>query len=144
VPDPINKGMLYLTTFGSSVWHGPATGVPGAFEDVSPINGLTVALVNPTSGSVFSSGKPVQLIAKVAADTAGMKQVEFFENGISLGMAEPIPTPPGSRTAVFQTQGSYFVLVWSNPSAGTYNLTARLTDRTGAVALSSNVTIVVQ
>ncbi|MGE5648540.1 MAG: IPT/TIG domain-containing protein [Acidobacteriota bacterium] len=24
VPDPVNKGKLYLTTFGSSVWHGPA------------------------------------------------------------------------------------------------------------------------
>lgn len=36
VPDPIHKGMLYLTTFGSSVWYGPATGSPGAFEDVYP------------------------------------------------------------------------------------------------------------
>jgi photosystem II stability/assembly factor-like uncharacterized protein len=34
VPDPHNKGMLYLTTFGSSVWYGPALGVPGAFEDI--------------------------------------------------------------------------------------------------------------
>jgi hypothetical protein len=37
VPDPHNKGMLYLTTFGSSVWHGPADGAAGAFEDVYPI-----------------------------------------------------------------------------------------------------------
>jgi photosystem II stability/assembly factor-like uncharacterized protein len=37
VVDPHNKGMLYLTTFGSSVWHGPAEGVAGAFEDVYPI-----------------------------------------------------------------------------------------------------------
>ncbi|HWR52404.1 MAG TPA: hypothetical protein VN428_14930 [Bryobacteraceae bacterium] len=36
VPDPVNKGLLYLTTFGSSVWHGPATGVTGALEDVYP------------------------------------------------------------------------------------------------------------
>jgi len=36
VPDPHRKGMLYLTTFGSSVWHGPAEGVPGAFEDIYP------------------------------------------------------------------------------------------------------------
>jgi len=135
--------MLYLTTFGSSVWHGPATGVPGAFEDVYPMNGLTVALVSPASGSVFSRGRPVRVIAKAAAYTAGMKQVEFFENGISLGTAEQIPTPPGSRTASLQTQGSYFVLVWSSPPAGTYNVTARLTDRAGAVALSSNVTIFV-
>ncbi len=32
--DPVNPGMLYLTTFGGSVYHGPSTGVPGAFEDI--------------------------------------------------------------------------------------------------------------
>ncbi|HUU26625.1 MAG TPA: hypothetical protein VM123_02330 [archaeon] len=34
VPDPNNPGMLYLTTFGGSVYYGPADGVPGAFEDI--------------------------------------------------------------------------------------------------------------
>lgn len=37
VLDPHNKGMLFLTTFGSSVWYGPDRGVPGAFEDLHPI-----------------------------------------------------------------------------------------------------------
>ncbi|MBW7995464.1 MAG: hypothetical protein FVQ81_02610 [Candidatus Glassbacteria bacterium] len=32
--DVHNPGMIYLTTFGGSVFHGPATGVPGAFEDI--------------------------------------------------------------------------------------------------------------
>ncbi len=143
VPDLVNKGMLYLTTFGSSVWHGPATGVPGAFEDVYPLNGLMVALVSPTSGSVFSSGKSVRLIAKAAAHATGIKQIEFFQNGISLGMGEPIPIPPGSRTSSLGTQGSYYVSVWSNPPAGTYNLTVQMTDGTGAVTGSSPITIVV-
>ncbi len=34
VPDPHNPGMLYITTFGGSVFHGPAQGVPGAFEGI--------------------------------------------------------------------------------------------------------------
>jgi hypothetical protein len=34
VLDIHNPGMLYLTTFGGSVFHGPADGVPGAFEDI--------------------------------------------------------------------------------------------------------------
>ena len=34
VPDPHNLGMLYLTTFGGSVFHGPAEGVPGAQEAI--------------------------------------------------------------------------------------------------------------
>ncbi len=29
-----NPGMIYLTTFGGSVFYGPAGGVPGAFEDI--------------------------------------------------------------------------------------------------------------
>ncbi|MEA1997503.1 MAG: hypothetical protein U9N45_07675, partial [Gemmatimonadota bacterium] len=34
VPDPHNPGMLYLTTFGGSLFYGPAEGVPGAAEDI--------------------------------------------------------------------------------------------------------------
>ncbi|OGG02817.1 MAG: hypothetical protein A3F83_06950 [Candidatus Glassbacteria bacterium RIFCSPLOWO2_12_FULL_58_11] len=34
VPDLNNPGMLYLTTYGGSVYYGPDTGVPGAFEDI--------------------------------------------------------------------------------------------------------------
>jgi hypothetical protein len=36
IPDPHNKKMLYLTTFGSSVWYGPADGVADALEDIHP------------------------------------------------------------------------------------------------------------
>jgi photosystem II stability/assembly factor-like uncharacterized protein len=36
VVDIHNEGMLYLTTFGGSVRHGPAKGVPDAFEDIYP------------------------------------------------------------------------------------------------------------
>jgi len=34
VPDPHNQGKLFLTSFGGSVFYGPAKGVPGAFEDI--------------------------------------------------------------------------------------------------------------
>jgi len=37
--DPHNPSMLYLTTFGSSVWYGPVDGVPGAFEDILSVGG---------------------------------------------------------------------------------------------------------
>ena len=32
--DPHHPGMLYLTTFGGSVFYGPATGDPDAFEGI--------------------------------------------------------------------------------------------------------------
>lgn len=34
IPDPHHLGMLYIATFGSSLWYGPAEGVPDAVEDI--------------------------------------------------------------------------------------------------------------
>jgi photosystem II stability/assembly factor-like uncharacterized protein len=33
--DPDDAGKIYVTTFGGSVWHGPAQGDPNAFEDIA-------------------------------------------------------------------------------------------------------------
>jgi photosystem II stability/assembly factor-like uncharacterized protein len=35
VPDPHDPGRIYITTFGGSVWYGPATGDPEAPEDIA-------------------------------------------------------------------------------------------------------------
>ncbi len=34
IPDPANPEMIYVTTFGGGVWHGPAAGDPTAVEDI--------------------------------------------------------------------------------------------------------------
>jgi photosystem II stability/assembly factor-like uncharacterized protein len=34
VPDLHDPEMIYITTFGGSVWHGPAAGDPAALEDI--------------------------------------------------------------------------------------------------------------
>ena len=34
IPDPLDRSKIYITTFGSSVWHGPAEGDPAAVEDI--------------------------------------------------------------------------------------------------------------
>ena len=34
IPDPADAAKIYVTTFGGSVWHGPAQGDPSAIEDV--------------------------------------------------------------------------------------------------------------
>jgi photosystem II stability/assembly factor-like uncharacterized protein len=36
IPDPEDISKIYVTTFGGSVWHGPAAGDPAATEDVLP------------------------------------------------------------------------------------------------------------
>jgi photosystem II stability/assembly factor-like uncharacterized protein len=35
IPDPTDINKIYITTFGNSVWHGPATGDPKALEDIT-------------------------------------------------------------------------------------------------------------
>jgi hypothetical protein len=39
-PDPLDASKVYVTTFGGSVWHGPAAGDPAAVEDVVPADQL--------------------------------------------------------------------------------------------------------
>lgn len=34
IPDPLDPSKIYITTFGGSVWHGPAAGDPNATEDI--------------------------------------------------------------------------------------------------------------
>ncbi len=34
IPDPKDTNKIYITTFGGSVWHGPARGDPSAIEDI--------------------------------------------------------------------------------------------------------------
>jgi photosystem II stability/assembly factor-like uncharacterized protein len=34
IPDPTDIDKIYITTFGNSVWHGPAAGDPSALEDI--------------------------------------------------------------------------------------------------------------
>ena len=47
IPDPTDINKIYITTFGNSVWHGPAAGDPKAVEDI----------VSPPSMTFQSAGK---------------------------------------------------------------------------------------
>ncbi len=35
IPDPLKSQQVYITTYGGSVWYGPASGDPGAPEDIA-------------------------------------------------------------------------------------------------------------
>ena len=35
IPDPLDRSRIYVTTYGGSVWHGPAAGDPGSPEDIT-------------------------------------------------------------------------------------------------------------
>jgi photosystem II stability/assembly factor-like uncharacterized protein len=52
IPDPADAGKIYITTFGGSVWHGPAGGDPKAPEDILQNDrpgGLSHYFVSPST-----------------------------------------------------------------------------------------------
>ncbi len=58
IPDPRDPEKIYITTFGGSVWHGPAMGDPEALEDIltpelslAPAAARRLPLVKPPTKS---------------------------------------------------------------------------------------------
>jgi probable HAF family extracellular repeat protein len=88
----------------------------------------TVSLIAPTNNSVFFAGSNIGLVA-TASDSGGgtIMQVEFFQGTNSLG----------------KTTNSPYSLVWTNPAAGAYSLTARATDDSSLTATSSVINVTV-
>ena len=48
--DPTDINKIYITTFGSSVWHGPAAGDPNALEDIAGPPSMRFQTWKPQSG----------------------------------------------------------------------------------------------
>lgn len=85
----------------------------------------TVSLTVPADGATFQTTDSITISAN-ANDDSAVAQVEFFANGVSLGVDT---TAPFSITTTL--------------SAGTYSLTATATDNAGASTTSSPVSITV-
>src|SRR5262249_52440366 len=87
----------------------------------------SVAITNPVNYSTFAFPTNF-LIAATAQDIDGLiAKVEFFAGGIKIGEATNKP----------------YSLIWTNPPAGEYFLSARATDDLGAGSTSPAVDIFV-
>lgn len=87
----------------------------------------TVSLTSPGANVVFTAPATIALQAS-ASDTDGtVTLVEFFAGATKVGQATAAP----------------FQFTWSPVAAGSYSLTARATDNSGATATSAAVPIVV-
>lgn len=87
----------------------------------------TISLTSPKTDARFNAPANITLTAVATAD-AGVANVEFFQNGISVG----------------QDAASPFSLVWRSVEIGSYALTAVVTDKNGGTATSVPVNITVQ
>jgi uncharacterized repeat protein (TIGR01451 family) len=85
----------------------------------------TVSITSPANGANLGNAPASVVITANAADSHGIKNVEFFKNGVSLGIDTTAP----------------YSFSWNNVPVGTFNLTAKATDNLDAFTLSAPVSV---
>ncbi|WP_338869014.1 Ig-like domain-containing protein [Spirosoma sp. SC4-14] len=87
----------------------------------------TVALTSPVASATFTAPATITLTASANSTGGSISKVEFYNGTTLLGSATTSP----------------YSFAWSNVATGTYALTAKATDNSGAVVTSSVVSITV-
>ena len=149
-----------LSCICPQIWPPPADwfrlGTPAAatvfIKSCLPPTNLppVVRLTSPPDRATFRSPLNLPLYAYAVDADGWVTTVEFLAGSNSLGFGQSIlsatgsggtnPVPPVGSTLVCSNM---FVLVWSNPPAGSYSLTARATDNSGASTVSAPVNVTV-
>jgi regulation of enolase protein 1 (concanavalin A-like superfamily) len=87
---------------------------------------VSVSLTSPAPGASYYAPATVQITAAASdGNDATIEKVEFYAGSTLVGTATSAP----------------FNIVWNNVAAGTYSLTAKVTDSLGATATSTQVAI---
>jgi chitinase len=86
-----------------------------------------VSITSPANNANFTAPATVTIQASASDADGSVTKVEFFNGSTSLGSVTAAP----------------YSYTWSNVAAGTYTITAKATDNSGAVTTSAAVTIVV-
>lgn len=103
--------------------YGCASGTVTPPANVPP----TVAITAPANNLTFAPPANITLQASATDSDGTVTKVEFFNGTTLLG----------------QDMTSPYSFVWGNVAAGTYSITAKATDNSGAVTTSSIITIIV-
>ena len=103
------------------------TSAPVIIIVVAPNQPPAVSISSPVSGAVFNAPASVT-IAATATDTDGtVNKVEFYNGNTLLGSDNTIP----------------YSFTWTNVAVGSYSISAKATDNTGASTTSAAVNITV-
>jgi len=87
----------------------------------------TVSITSPASGATFTATANITINASASDSDGTISKVEFFQDCILVGSATASP----------------YSLTVNNLPAGSYRLTAKATDNSGATTTSSNVVVTV-
>src|SRR6185369_7007913 len=86
-----------------------------------------VSITSPASNAVFTAPASITINASASDSDGTITQVQFYEGANLLSTDTVAP----------------FTFTWNNVAAGTYSLTAKATDNSGALTPSAAVTVVV-
>jgi hypothetical protein len=95
----------------------------GSTVNVAP----TVSISSPTSNATFTAPASITINATAADADGSVSNVQFFNGTTLLGSDASSP----------------YSFAWTNVAAGTYTITARATDNSGATTASAAITVVV-
>ncbi|MCI1187159.1 carbohydrate-binding protein [Hymenobacter sp. DH14] len=87
----------------------------------------TVSLTSPTNGATYTTPASISLTANAADSDGTVSKVEFFNGATLLGTSTASP----------------YSYTWTGVAAGTYSLTAKATDNSGAATTSAAVSVTV-
>ena len=108
----------YAATRGAGLWRRelPSSNLPPS-----------VSITSPANNASFNQNTTIPLQASASDNDGTITKVEFYQGATKLG--EDLSSP--------------YSFSWTNVAAGSYALTARATDNSGAVTISSVVNITV-
>ncbi len=118
-------GTHVLTLRATDNWFTTSTSAPVSIVISNPLP--SIAITNPTSGSIFLEATNITIRTKASDTNGSVASVEFFAGTNSLGIVTNTP----------------FSLAWSNVSLGSYALTALAIDNEGGGSTSAPVNITV-
>lgn len=104
-------------------------------NDTAPTNvPPKVAIVQPEAGDLFIAPADIAIWAEARDGDGFLRTVEFFANGVSIGLVSNSLSTISNLSPVFR-------FAWAGVPAGAYALTARATDNRGASGVSEPVPI---
>ena len=124
-------------SFTAIAWDNGNTTTQSAAVNVTVYTSLppAVNISSPANNQVFPPGTNIPLRAHASDSDGTVTQVQFFNGTTAIGMATL-----NTGTASI---GTWATSAWTNVPAGTYTVTAKVTDNTGGVVTSSPVTVIV-
>ena len=111
----------------AQTWVDAVVGARAAAQDPPASAAPSVSITSPAVGARCNTPATLTIAANASDADGSVSKVEFFNGPTKLGESL---VPPYSYA-------------WANPAAGTYALTAKATDNSGATTTSSAVTVTV-